>query len=383
MLSSIPLTKTFAILIPAHNEEQLLPTLLESLAQVDYPAFLYQIHVVADNCTDQTASIAQDRGVNVHIRTDLDNRGKGAALQWLFEQVRQTSSNIDAFLILDADSIVNRNFLRIMATHLERGERVIQAYYSVNDPGHSWSSSLRNAALAALHYLRPSGRMVLGGSAGLKGNGMVFLAEIFNRYKWSASITEDIELHMQLILDGERVTFAPDAVVLGEMPNSLANSESQHDRWERGRFEMRRRYVPKLAQRCLAEIRYGHFKRAYLYFDAIMEHLIPPLSVLIGSNLLLISLSSAMVVWGAIQRGQLSFSTDLRISVLNLLFSLVLLLGQVFYVITGLKLIHAPKNIYLRLLYTPVYMSWKFLQYSRVLFKRGDLMWVRTRRNGG
>ena len=37
---------------------------------------------------------------------------------------------------------------------------------------------LRYIALALLHYLRPMGRMRLGGSAGLKGNGMVFRADI-------------------------------------------------------------------------------------------------------------------------------------------------------------------------------------------------------------
>ena len=380
--SSQPITK-FAILIPAHNEERLLPNLLNSLAHLDYPAHLFETYVVADNCTDQTASLAQSRGVNVHIRTDLNNRGKGPALQWLLGRVLQTGAKIDAFLILDADSIVNASFLRVMAAHLDRGERVIQAYYSVHDPEHSLSSSLRFTAFAVLHYLRPSARMVLGGSAGLKGNGMVFSTEIFNRYKWSASITEDIELHMRLILDGERVTFAPDAVVFGEMPDTLSNSESQHDRWERGRLEMRRRYVPKLAQRCLVEIGEGHFKQAYLFFDAIMEHLIPPFSVLIGANLLLILLNLIIVIMGGMQEIPPLFPASLRFAQFDLLLSLILLLGQAFYVITGLKSIHASRDIYLRLLYAPAYMTWKFLQYGRVMFKRGELEWVRTRRNGG
>lgn len=380
--SSQPRTK-FAILIPAHNEERLLPNLLNSLSHLDYPAHLFKTYVVADNCTDQTASIAQSNGVNVYIRTDLNNRGKGPALQWLLGRVFQADTKIDAFLILDADSIVNPNFLRVMAAHLDRGERVIQAYYSVHDPGHSWSSSLRFTAFAALHYLRPSARMVLGGSAGLKGNGMVFSAEIFNRYRWSASVTEDIELHMQLILDGECVTFAPDAVVSGEMPDTLSHSASQHDRWERGRLEMRRRYVPKLAQRCLVEIGEGHFKQAYLFFDAIMEHLIPPFSVLIGANLFLILLNLFLVIMGGMQEIQPLFPAVLRFAQFNLFLSLVLMLGQAFYVITSLKSIHASKDIYLRLLFAPAYMTWKFLQYGRVMFKHSELEWVRTRRNGG
>lgn len=382
-LPSVQPTKKFAILIPAHNEERLLPVLLDSLDHLDYPAQLFEVHVVADNCTDQTASIAQGHGVNVYVRSDLNNRGKGPALQWLFERVCQLDAKADAFLILDADSSVNTNFLRIMAAHLERGERVIQAYYAVHDPGQSWSSSLRFTAFTVMHYLRPAGRMVLGGSTGLKGNGMVFSSDLYKRYKWSASLTEDIELHMRLILDGERVTFAPDAIVSGEMPNTLANSESQHDRWERGRVEMRRHYVPQLVQGCLAEIREGHIKQAYLFFDAVMEHLLPPFSVLMGANLLLVLLTIPLIFLGRVQGGQPLYSVGFRFAESSLFLSLILLLGQGFYVITGLKLVHATKDIYMRLLYTPAYLIWKFWQYSRVRFNRGELEWVRTRRNGG
>ena len=380
--STIPSLR-FALLVPAYNEERLLPGLLNSLRRLDYPDDLYEIHVVADNCTDQTALMAERHGGCAHVREDISNRGKGPALQWLFERVQSTGKPFDAVVILDADSVVNPEFLKVMATHLQRGERVIQAYYAVRNSVGSWSSSLRSAAFAVLHYLRPLGRMALGGSVGLKGNGMVFASEVFNRYRWSASITEDIELHMRLILDGERVTFAPDAVVLGEMPDSLADSESQHDRWERGRIQMLRRYVPELAQKSCAELTTGKLKRAYLFFDALMEHLIPPFALLFGLNVgfLMLNLVVFLIGWqsGAVPAA----STTAWLVSLNLLLSVFLLLGQTFYVITGLKLTHASREIYMGLLYSPAYMAWKFVQYGRILLKRDQLEWVRTRRNGG
>ena len=375
-------TIKFAILIPAHNEQRLLPDLLNSLSRQDYPPHLFEIHVVADNCTDQTAPIAQTCGCNVHVRTAPNHRGKGPALQWLFERVRQSSSKIDAILILDADSIVNPDFLRIMAGHLQRGEKVIQAYYAVRDPGSSWTSSLRFTAFTVLHYLRPLGRMVLGASAGLKGNGMVFSTEVFTRYPWSNSVTEDIELHMRLILNGERVTFAPDALVMGEMPDTLANSESQHERWERGRLEMRRQYVPSLAKKISAEISAGHFKQAYVLFDAIMEHIIPPFAIMVGLNLVFLLVNLAILTLAGMFGGDRLSPFAFRLAIFNLLFSVLLLSGQVYYVITGLKLIHAKREIYKGLLYSPAYLAWKVLQYSRVAVKRDELEWVRTRRNG-
>src|SRR5437868_1881795 len=57
---------SFAILVPAHNEEALLPRLLQSIADVDYPHDLFDVHVVADNCTDRTAVVAADWSAVVH-----------------------------------------------------------------------------------------------------------------------------------------------------------------------------------------------------------------------------------------------------------------------------------------------------------------------------
>src|SRR4029078_4447629 len=78
-------TNRFLILVPAHNEEQLIPSLLANLQQLDYPPSLYSIHVVADTCTDRTAELACQGGAGVHERIDSVRRGKGYALQWLIE----------------------------------------------------------------------------------------------------------------------------------------------------------------------------------------------------------------------------------------------------------------------------------------------------------
>ena len=80
--SSSPATR-FLVLVPAHNEEALLPELLSSLKAMDYPRSLCDVHVVADNCTDATAAVAREHGVQVHERQNETARGKGHALNWL------------------------------------------------------------------------------------------------------------------------------------------------------------------------------------------------------------------------------------------------------------------------------------------------------------
>src|SRR5262245_16505669 len=260
-------------LIPAHNEAALLPATLANLRQLDYPPDLYEVHVVADNCSDNTADLARAGGAIVHERFHDTLKGKGCALQWLLKRIWAAETPHDAVVILDADSIVSRNFLRVMDAHLATGARAVQAYYAVRDPGSSPVVALRYIALAARHHLRPLGRIRLGGSAGLQGNGMLFRAELMHQHQWTAHLTEDVEFHMSLIAAGEQVLFSPDAVVWAEMPSTLAGSTSQNERWERGRLEMLRRYLPRLVRDASGALGRGQWRRAYLNFDAAMEHL--------------------------------------------------------------------------------------------------------------
>lgn len=357
----------FLILIPAHDEARLLPRLLATLAALDYPESLYTVHVVADNCTDDTAALARAAGAVVHERFDQERRGKGYALEWLLARLRAQGASADlpgdAVLILDADSSVSENFLRVIDARLAAGERVVQAYYTVENPEEGWSAGLRSVALAALHYLRPQGRMVLGGSVGLKGNGMTFVAELLQRHRWSAALTEDIEYHMDLILAGERVTFAPDAVVAAEMPATLDDADSQNVRWEQGRLQMARRYVPRLLA---AAARAATPRRAFLLFDAAVEHLIPPFSILAALSLLL-----APLAWFIPGRSRPA----------RRLLALFTLVGQALYVLAGLRLTRAPASLYRALFYAPFFLLWKVWLYIRVWLGERQTVWTRTARN--
>jgi 1,2-diacylglycerol 3-beta-glucosyltransferase len=346
----------FVIMVPAHNEERLLPQLLESLRGLDYPRELYTVYVVADNSSDGTADLGRAGGAVVHERFNTELLGKGYALEWLLEQIWERGDPHDAVVILDADSLVSPNFLRVMDARLSRGERVIQAYYAVRDPENARSAGIRAVALTVLHYLRPQGRMVLGGSTGLKGNGMVFAADILRKHRWTASLTEDIEYHMTLIRAGERAIFAPDAVVWAEMPDSLKSSQTQNERWERGRMEMIRAYVPGL-------IGEGLRRRSFLLLDAAIEQLIPPFSVVVGASVL------ALVAAVLLQ------------SPAAIALAAAIALGQVIYIFAGLSMARAPWSVYKALLFAPAFVLWKIVIYMRLLLGIKPRGWVRTARN--
>ena len=356
----------FVVLIPAHNEELLLPSTLASIAAVDYPANLVDVHVVADNCTDRTAALAREAGATVHERMDLARPGKGPALSWLLADLRRRDALGDAVVFLDADTTPDPRFFDMVEHCLDRGAVVVQGHYAVRDPDSGTLVAFRAAAMAARTFLRPLGRMAIGGSAGLHGNGMVFRPDVLAERAWSDHLTEDVELHLDLLLDGTRVTFAPDARVDAEMPTTLEASRTQHERWERGRLEIARRYVPRLLRQIAVDGPAGRVAAA----DAVFDQLVPPFSVLAAGTAVWGALTTtrALVVPGIAPRRELA-----------VVGAVVAVQGA--HVLAALRLVGAPASVYRALLAAPQLVVWKLTLWLRVLVRPSGVAWTRTRRN--
>lgn len=348
-------SKKFGVIIPAHDEELLLGRLLDSLEKIDYPAQLFDVFVVADNCTDATAALAYARGARVLERRDNLLTGKGHALRWALDILLGGERRYDAFVVFDADSLVSANFLRVMNDRLLSGSLVVQGYYNVANPDDSWSTALRYVALALVHYLRPLGKTFYGASAGLKGNGMCFATAVVEGRGWTTyALAEDVEYHLDLVSSGFKVDFAPNAVVRAEMPATLRSARSQNLRWERGRWDVVRTRVPGL-------IRTGIKRRSLAQLDAAAEQLVPPFTVPV---LLAVLCLIAGVASGARLTAWVASA---------------IIVCQALYVLVGLLLVRAPARVYISLLHAPVYIPWKTWLYL-VSLVGADRRWVRTAR---
>lgn len=282
--------------------------------------------------------------------------GKGQALRWLFD--RLPVERYEAFAVIDADSVVSRNFLKVMNDRLESGWLAVQSQYGVLHPERSWVASLRAAAFYLIHYARRSGLSALGASAGLGGNGMVFAAELRQAREWdSFGVTEDLELHAKLAGAGVKVGFAPEASVLGEMPLTLGASRGQNLRWERGRLALARHYAPRLVASALRS-------RDRSKLIAGLDLLVPPLSV--------VALASAAFLC-------LSFHP---LCCHGRPCAIAVLLGLTAYVGGGLASARAPRRLWLALGFAPVYAAWKGWLYAQALVARGTPSWTRAGRAG-
>ena len=79
--------KSFAVIVAAHNEKAVIGQLITNLQELEYPKELYDIYVIADNCSDNTAEIARNAGAIVCERTHPTKKSKGFALEWMFEKL--------------------------------------------------------------------------------------------------------------------------------------------------------------------------------------------------------------------------------------------------------------------------------------------------------
>ncbi len=359
----------FAIIIPAYNEADVIERTLDSLRALDYPTDLFEAHVVADNCTDDTADIVRRAGFLAHERVDAENPGKGAALNWLVSRIeadlQARSTSLDAYIVVDADTVLDPEFLVAMAAAVESGARVAQGHYSVLDPDSSASAGLRYAALACRHYVRPLGRTRLGGSCGLYGTGMLISRDLMTAHQWSNHLVEDAEFQMELLLRDICVSYVPDARLWAEMPDSIDASTTQNERWELGRIQVARRYVPQLVQR----LRARRTSRQLAHLDAIADHLVPPLSVLVALQVAAVGTTQAA--------SALSPSPSRRRSASWACASFAVLIA---HVLIALISVRAPRSVYLSLLGAPRAVVWKLRLWMRMT-STSDLAWQRTERN--
>lgn len=354
-----PLSR-FAILIPAHNEEELVGNLCKSLLETDYPRENSEIFIIADNCTDSTVNVCQAHPVTVLERDDADNSGKGQAIAWALKKIHLP--RYDAVFIIDADSYVNKGILVELNRLINQGEQAIQCYNVVGNREDSWFTQLLFVSRTINNLLYHEAKFRLGLSAYLTGNGICFRSDLLQRRGWTAfSAGEDWEYYAQLVADGIRIGFAANAKAFHQESRSLNQATSQRLRWSSGRFAVAKNLGLPLFIR-------GIRQRRWLMADAAAPLLFPNYSLQI--NLTLMGIILTMLLSGS------TFQLNILIGFF------LLLVGQSCLFIAGAFIAGSPGKIFRAALYVPVFLVWKSVIDILCItgLYRGD-KWVRTRRH--
>ena len=238
--------RRYAVLISARNEEAVIAQLLDSIRRQDYPADYIIPFVVADNCTDHTAQIARDAGAVVYERFDKVHVGKGYALNFLLQQIRDTWDDdyFDGYFVFDADNLLRFDYISRMNETFSSERQIVTSYRNSKNFGDNWLS-----AGYGLWFIRDSAflnapRSRLGISAVVAGTGFLFSREVMLRNNgWPFhSLSEDTEFTVYSVLHGERVSYCGEAELFDEQPTRFSQSWNQRLRWIRGNIQVFCRY---------------------------------------------------------------------------------------------------------------------------------------------
>ena len=238
----------FMTIIPAHNEAAVVGNLVESLKKQNYDRNLYDIYVIADNCTDNTAEIARNAGAIVLERFDETKKTKGFALQWFLAQKIEENAPYDAFCVFDADNIVDENFLNAMNKKLNQGETVVQGYRDIKNPSDNWITAGYAIFYWTMNRFYHLARYNIGLSPLLNGTGFMVKFDVIKPTGWDTkTLTEDIEFSLKNIIEGRKLGWATDAIVYDEQPTGFKQSWSQRTRWTVGHIQCMKEYTGLLA----------------------------------------------------------------------------------------------------------------------------------------
>jgi cellulose synthase/poly-beta-1,6-N-acetylglucosamine synthase-like glycosyltransferase len=352
---------TVAVVVPAHNEADYIERCIASLRAQSYPHDRYEILVVADNCTDDTALRARHAGASVLVRACTTARGKGHALAFAMGQLLTSASPPDAFVVVDADSVAEPALLSGLVRCMVEGAEAVQGEYLVLPEAGSARDDLRSAAFLLFHTARFAGRAALGLPCSLVGNGMLFTRGLLERQPWTSfSMAEDLEYTIGLRLAGVRPAFARGAVVRGPVAASGRNADVQRARWEGGRLRIARTALPRLLGQILG-------RRRWSLVDVAVDLAVPPLGLLAA-----IALSGTLAAAAGAATGM---------APAWVLAPWALALGGIAgFVLIGLHAAGAPRSLYRSLLWSPAFVARKVLGSFAVVRSARRDVWVRTGR---
>lgn len=327
----------FLILVPAHNEEQVIHRGLASIMS-DRRA-QDQVLVVADRCSDRTAEFARQLGARVLERGPDEVPGRAAARQAGLEYAR--TLDWDAVLMLDADSVIEPGFFAACERALGSGVSAVQAR-SESSRGRTLTAEASLAAFTLQGITIPRGRDRLGVSVRLRGTGMAIRRELVYSHRFYAPASEDLFFTLDLLLDGARCRHVDSARLRSLAASTWGAFGGQKVRYEAGRIAAARAFVPRLIRRAMAQ-------RDGACLEAAVFLVSPPFAAGALSLLVAVGLAALAGAWPVAA----VFAAGFGLLVLAL--------------VTGLVQARATARTWLALCVAPWYLAWKAVVQVRAL----------------
>lgn len=228
-----------AVLIPAYKEDSVIVDIAKEALNQNYPAVRFDIIVIADSFQDHTLNKLYALPITT-IKVAFENSTKVSSLN---KALSILPEQYDIAVILDADNLMERDFLLKINSTFNQGYKAIQ--------GRRVAKNL-NTSLAILdaisesinnHILR-KGATALGLSSSLNGSGMAFDYQLLKSTLSEMNCTGgfDRELELKLMECGYKSVFIDNALVYDEKVEKAEVFKNQRRRWISSQFMYLKKY---------------------------------------------------------------------------------------------------------------------------------------------
>ena len=259
----------FCILIPAKDESKVIKGPIDSIKNQTYKINMQNVYVIVEDIEDPTVNICKEYKCNYIVRKHLELKRKGYTLD---EAIKQIKKEYDAYFIIDADNILDKDFFKYMSKVYQKGYDIGVGYRD----NKNWSSNVISACSGLVFTIANNinkrknktneNITITGTGFYIKGN----IIKEFGGYPFH-EITEDYELTLYATVHKLTTCYEERAIFYDEQPTTLKASIKQRIRWIRGYFNARVNYLPQLKEKIFGnQMNYGSVYKEIMWLRPIL-----------------------------------------------------------------------------------------------------------------
>lgn len=271
-----------AYLIPAHNEESVIFDTVRSVIESQkYPRECFDVYVVADNCTDRTAQLAEEAGAIVLIHNDPDPAHHMALYPLKYGVdylINLTENPYDMIIHLDADNHINDEFSSLMNDAYQSGVDFARPYEGAINATQNFYTKACTLFYTFDSRYGSRVRERLGIAAHVNGSGAMMSVRMLKKCGGydCVSISDDAEFNFNRMLEGYKGHFVEDAVVYEDMPSSFKDTLNRNKRIGSGGMKLLKTKLLKMVGKFFTT---GNFSFIEMFLTYIFNFLTILISV--------------------------------------------------------------------------------------------------------
>lgn len=209
-----------SILVPTHNESDVIHFKLENLSKLEYPHELKQIIIVDSNSTDDTMGVVnkflrEHQDTDIQILVESERKGKSAALNLALKHCKG-----DVVIVSDADCFWPPDILhKVLPFLADPNVGAISGPKILLNPQQSWVTKTEDEYLKSMNLLK-LGESKLSSTLFFEGGFSAYEKEVLESFDPYNTGSDDCGTIVKMTEKGSRAIFVPEAAFFTTFPTT-------------------------------------------------------------------------------------------------------------------------------------------------------------------